>query len=115
MAAPYLEFDLQAEFHRLKAESAWSMGHNSRTLIKYDDLRVVLMALQARAHIPEHQTDGRLSMQVLSGHIQVRAAGRTFNLHPGGLLAFDHGIRHDLIALEESALLLTIAWPSQAS
>jgi quercetin dioxygenase-like cupin family protein len=115
MAGSYLEFDLLAEFHRLKAESAWSTGQNARTLIKYDDLRVVLMALQAKTQIPEHQTDGRLSMQVLSGHIQVRASGRTFNLHPGGLLAFDHGIRHDVMALEETALLLTIAWPRKVS
>jgi quercetin dioxygenase-like cupin family protein len=115
MSASYMEFDLQAEFHRLKAESAWSTGQNARTLIKYDDLRVVLMALQARVQIPEHQTDGRLSMHVLSGHIQARASGRTFNLHSGGMLAFDHGIRHDVIALEESALLLTIAWPRKAS
>jgi len=110
-----MEFDLQAEFHRLKAESAWSTGQNARTLIKYDNLRVVLLALQAKAQIPEHQTDGRLSIQVLSGHIRVRASGRTFNLHAGGLLAFDHGIRHDVMALEESALLLTIAWPRKAS
>ena len=114
LSAPYMEFDLLAEFHRLKSESAWSKGQNARTLIKYDDLRVVLMALPAKAQIPEHQTDGRLSIQVLSGHIQIRAAGRTFNLHSGGLLTFDHGIRHDVMALEESALLLTIAWPRKA-
>jgi hypothetical protein len=40
MAGPYMEFDLIAELHHLKAESAWSTGHNARTLIKYDDLRV---------------------------------------------------------------------------
>jgi quercetin dioxygenase-like cupin family protein len=113
MAAPYLEFDLPAEIHRLKAESTWSTGHNARTLIKYDDLRVVLMALQRDARIPEHQADGRLSVQVVSGHIQVRASGRTFNLRAGGLLALDRGVRHDVTALEESAALLTIAWPGR--
>jgi len=112
MAHPYMEFDLMAELHHLKAESTWSTGQNARTLIKYDDLRVVLMALRAGARIPDHQTDGRLSVQVLSGHIQVRASGRTFNLRAGNLLAFDHGIRHDVTAVDESALLLTIAWPS---
>jgi quercetin dioxygenase-like cupin family protein len=113
MAAPYLEFDLPAEIHRLKAESTWSTGRNARTLIKYDDLRVVLTALQPDARIPEHQADGRLSVQVISGHIQVRASGRTFNLRAGGLLALDRGIRHDVTALEESAFLLTIAWPGK--
>lgn len=113
MAAPYMEFDLLAEVHRLKAEATWSTGQNARTLIKYDDLRVVLTALQSGARMPEHQTDGRLSVQVLSGHIQVRASGRTFNLRAGGLLALDHGIRHDVTAVEESAFLLTLAWPNK--
>jgi quercetin dioxygenase-like cupin family protein len=107
-----MELDLIAELHHLKAESTWSTGQNARTLIKYDDLRVVLMAVQAGVGIPEHQTDGRLSIQILSGHVQIRASGRTFNLRAGNLLALDRGIRHDVTALEESALLLTIAWPS---
>jgi len=79
--------------------------------MKYDDLRVVLMALQSGARLPEHQTDGRLCVQVLAGHIQLQASGRTFNLRAGGLLALDRDIRHDVMALEESACLLTIAWP----
>ena len=111
MAEPLMEFDLPAEVHRLQGETTWSTGQNARTLIKYDDFRVVLTALQARARLPEHKTEGRISIQVLSGHIQLRAAGRTFNLRPGGLLAFDHGVPHDVEALEESAFLLTIAWP----
>lgn len=111
MAAPFLEFDLPAELHRLRAETTWSTGHNARTLAKYDDFRVVLIALRANARMPEHKTEGRISVHVLAGHIQVKAAGRTFNLRPGGLLALDQGLPHDVDALEESALLLTLAWP----
>ena len=61
----------------------------------------------------EHKAEGRISIHVLSGHIQLRASGRTFNLRSGGLLALDHGVSHDVHALEESALLLTIAWPGR--
>jgi quercetin dioxygenase-like cupin family protein len=61
--------------------------------------------------MPEHQTDGRVSVQVISGHVQLRASGRTFNLRAGGLLALDPAIRHDVTAVDESAVLLTIAWP----
>jgi quercetin dioxygenase-like cupin family protein len=111
MAAPFLEFDLPAEIHRLRAETTWSTGHNARTLAKYDDVRIVLIALRANARMPEHKTEGRISVHVLAGHIQVKAAGRTFNLRPGALLALDQGLPHDVEALEESALLLTIAWP----
>ena len=113
MADPYMEFDLAAEVHRLHDETTWSTGQNARTLLKYDDFRVVLTALQVNRKIPEHKTDGRVSVHVLSGHIQLRASGRTFSLRHGGLLALDHGVAHDIEALEESAFLLTIAWPGK--
>ena len=112
MGEALMEFDLPAEVHRLHAETTWSTGQNARTLIKYDDFRVVLTALQAHIRVPEHKTEGRISVQVLSGHIRLRASGRTFSLRPGGLLALDHGVLHDVEALEESAFLLTIAWPA---
>jgi quercetin dioxygenase-like cupin family protein len=60
-----------------------------------------------------HQTEGRISIQTVVGHIQVRAQGRTFDLPAGSLLALDQGIPHDVEALEESAFLLTIAWPGR--
>src|SRR5215207_9509649 len=38
MAEPLMEFDLPAEFDRLRAETTWSTGQNARTLVKYDDI-----------------------------------------------------------------------------
>lgn len=111
MAGPYLEFDLEREVEQLRSEPAWSSGQNAKTLVKYEDFRVVLTALQARARLPGHQTDGRISIQTLAGHIQVRAEGRTFDLPAGRFLALDRGLPHDVEALEESAFLLSIAWP----
>jgi quercetin dioxygenase-like cupin family protein len=111
MAGPYLEFDLAREVKALHSEPAWSSGQNAKTLVKYDDFRVVLTALKARARLPGHRTDGRISIQTLAGHIQVRAEGRTFDLRTGSLLALDQGLAHDVEALEESAFLLSIAWP----
>jgi quercetin dioxygenase-like cupin family protein len=113
MAEPFMEFDLAGEVHRLKAETTWSKGQNARTLVKYDDLRVVLTALQPKERIPEHKTEGRISIHVLSGHIQVKASGRTFTLRTGGLLALDRAVPHEVEALEESAFVLTIAWPGK--
>ena len=111
MAEPLMEFDLPAEIHRLRAETTWSTGQNAKTLIKYGDFRVVLMALQAKVRTPEHKTEGRISVHVLSGHVHLRAGGRTFSLRAGGLLALDHGVPHDVEAVDESVFLLTIAWP----
>ena len=111
MAEPFMEFDLSAEVHKLHTETTWNTGQNARTLIKYEDFRVVLTALRENMRIPEHTTNGRISVHVLSGHIQLKASGRTFSLRPGGVLALDHGISHEIEAVEESAFLLTIAWP----
>ena len=111
LASPFLEFDLTLEADRLHGETTWNTGQNARTLIKYDDLRVVLMALKAGAKIPAHQANGRISVQLLSGDVRLNASERAFDLLPGSLLALDHRAPHDLEALEESAVLLTIAWP----
>jgi len=114
MAAAYLEFDLARELEQLHAEPEWSRGQNARTLVKHDDFRVVLLALKAGARIPEHRTEGRISIHTVHGQVQVRAQGRTFDLPTGGLLALDRDLPHDVEALEDSAVLLTIAWPSRA-
>jgi quercetin dioxygenase-like cupin family protein len=111
MAAPFLEFDLDREIDQLHREPEWQSGQNARTLVKYDDFRIVLTALRARVRISEHRTDGRLSIHTLRGHIQMRASGRTFDLAAGSLVALDRDVSHDLEALEDSAFLLTIAKP----
>ena len=113
MDTPYLEFDIARELQQLNLEPGWQSGHNAKTLVKYDGLRIVLIALKAGSRIPEHHTEGQISIQTIVGHIQVRADGRSFELRPGGLLALDQGLRHNVEALEESAFLLTIAWPGE--
>jgi hypothetical protein len=63
--------------------------------------------------IPIHKTDGRISVHVLSGHLRLNASGRTFDLRPAVL---SDSIRDAFMtskALEESAFLLTIAWPGR--
>ena len=109
LAAPYLEFAIAGELQQLHSEAGWQSGHSAKTLVKYDGLRIVLIALKARSTIPEHHAEGQISIQSVAGHIRVRAQGRSFELRPGGLLALDHGVPHDLEAIEQSAFLLTIA------
>jgi hypothetical protein len=46
MAAPFLEFDIARELEQLHGEPGWQSGHNGKTLVKYDRLRVVLIALR---------------------------------------------------------------------
>jgi quercetin dioxygenase-like cupin family protein len=113
MARAYLEFDLAAELEQLHSEPDWSSGQNAKTLVKFDDFRIVLTALRAGGRIPGHHTAGRISIQTVRGRIQVRAEGRTFDLPAGRLVTLDRDVPHELEALEDSALLLTIAWPGR--
>lgn len=112
MAAPLLQFDLASELEQLRGEPEWSSGQNAKTLVKHDDLRVVLIALRAGARIPDHQTDGRISIHTVRGHVRVRVQDQVRDLPMGTLLALDQALAHDVEALEDSAILLTIAWPA---
>jgi quercetin dioxygenase-like cupin family protein len=113
LANPMLEFDLNAEIKRLREENAWQGGRNSKTLVKNEDCRIVLTALQSGALLHEHRSSGRISVQAVSGHIQMHVEEKVFDLPAGHLLALDRALPHDVRALEDSAFLLTIIWPEE--
>jgi quercetin dioxygenase-like cupin family protein len=112
---PHLSFDLGVEVDRLKHEAPWrERGHNAITLAKYPDLRFVVMVLKAGARMTTHEPDERVSLQVLTGKLRVRAGGRDLELAQGHLLAMDRAQAHEVEALEESSFLLTLSWPTGA-
>jgi quercetin dioxygenase-like cupin family protein len=112
--SPFLSFGLQAELHGLRTEDhPWQAGRNAKTLVKYPDFRIVLIALRAGAHLAEHHAVGSISVQVITGHALIRAAGQVFDLSEGQLLALEREVPHDVEALAESAILVTIAWPGE--
>lgn len=114
MAGRFLQFDLNEEIKRLRLGEEAAAGQNARTLVKYDDFRIVLITLEATARIPLHHTAGRISIHCVAGRLRVHAEGRSFPLPTGGLLALDRTIPHEVEAVEQSALLLTIAWGEEA-
>lgn len=110
--SPFLSFELQSELHRLREEDhPWQAGRNAKILVKYPDLCILLIGLHPGTHIAEHKAAGSISVQVLAGHILIRAAGRVFDLREGQFLSLEREIPHDLEALAESAVLVTISWP----
>ena len=73
----------------------------------------MLIVLQSDALVHEHKATGRISVQALSGNIQMHLRDSVFDLPAGHLLALDRVLPHDVKALEDSAFLLTIAWPEE--
>ena len=110
---PVLEFDLQAEIRQLQEQESWQRetGRSSKTLVKYPDFRIVLVAMKAGSLMKEHRAEGRISIQTLQGSVRFTMPQKEVEVAAGQLLVLDHGIPHDVKALQESAFLLTIAWP----
>ena len=112
LTAPLMDFNLVDEIAQLHEEEAWlRTGRNSKTLVKQPDFRIVLIALQKGGHLDEHSADARISIYTLSGHVKLQLPEQTVDLPNGHLLVLDRALEHDLEALEESAILLTISWP----
>lgn len=82
--------------------------------MKYDDFRIGLTAIQANATIHEHHSAGCISVQTVKGHLRMHAGGREFDLPAGRVLVVDRAMPDDVVATEDSAFLLTIAWPEGA-
>ena len=115
LESPILSFDLNAEIARLRSENAWQGGRNSKTLVKHPDFRVVLTVLKSKSRLHEHKAAGRISVQAIVGHIRMHVQDKVIDLPAGHMLALERELPHDVEALEDSALLLTIAWPEGAT
>lgn len=110
--SPFLSFELKGELHKLRVEEhPWQAGRNAKILVKYPDFRILLVGLRAGTHLAEHRAAGSISVQTITGHVIIRVAGRVFDLPEGELLALEREVPHDVEALAESAILVTIAWP----
>ena len=114
IGGPFLEFDLSAQIELLRREEPYRHGRNSKTLAKYPDFRIVLTVIKAGARVPEHTTAARISVQTVAGHIRMHVREKLLDLPAGRLLSLDRNVPHDVQAVEDSAFLLTVAWPEAA-
>ena len=113
LAGPLLRFDLASELDELHRDESWfqSTGRSSKTLVKYSDLRVVLIAMKANTHMHEHMAAGKISVHSLHGHIRLHLPDQVVDLPAGHLLALDQCVPHDVESSEDRAFLLTLSWP----
>lgn len=113
LAGPLLQFDLELELQQLLREDSWQRetGRSSKSLAKYPDFRIVLILMKGGSQMHQHRAEGRISIQQVKGQSRLRFENRNeVVLQTGHLLVLDAGVLHDVEALEESALLLTISW-----
>lgn len=104
------------EVERLSAEREWSEGdRDSLTLAKAPDVRLLLTVLRAGARIGDEEAHGSLAVQTLAGAIVVGRGDQHAELRAGELAVLQGGATWWIEAQQESALLLTMAWPEERS
>lgn len=118
LADDVIRRNIGEEIEILKSFPSWQResGRSSETLVKYEQYRIVLVRMKAGSYMSNHRAEGPVSIQVLQGKLHVHLPeDRTENLKPGDLLTLERCLEHDVEALEESAFLLTVAWPDTAT
>lgn len=111
LAAPVLAFDLAQEVSSLKQEESWRRGdRNARTLVEDPGFRLVLTALKLGAHMRDHRAAGWVSVQGLEGHLRLKAGEQTVDVQAGQMVVFEPELLHSVVALQEAAFLLSIAF-----
>jgi len=111
-----LGFALQREAEDIaRRASASATGRAAETLLKEGPLRLTLIGLKDGAVIEEHVAPGPITIQALKGSLQVTAGDNTVAVPAGNLVAIEANLRHSVRSNGESALLLTLHMPENAS
>lgn len=99
---------LRSELHRT------SGGRAAKTLAKTDGVRVTLILLSHAATLNPESTAGGATIQVLEGRLRSQSDGQQWDLGPQELIVLQENLREPLTATEESAFVVTVAWPAGA-
>ena len=96
--------------HHLDAARSATSGRSAHTINGGHEhvLRQTLIALRAGSNLDEHESPGEATLQVLHGRVTLVAADNRWNGSPGDLMTIPDS-RHALEAVEDSAVLLTVA------
>lgn len=107
--APLVHMDLKEFTKTIKSEKAWKeKDRNAMTVYKTDGMRMVLIAFHKGAVLERHTANGVISVQVLEGEINFSTDIQTVNLKEGQIIALHRMIPHEVSAVKESVILLTL-------
>ena len=104
-----LSLDALAREHLERARGS-SAGRSAETVHGGHEhtLRQTLVALAAGHTLGDHESPGEATLVVLAGRVRLGTAGESWEGRRGDLLIIPPA-RHDLLAVEDAVVLLTVA------
>ncbi len=114
LASEVIRRNIGEELEKLKHAPSWEReaGRSSEAIVKYAEFRIVLVRMKPGSYMSHHRAEGPISVHVILGKVRIHLPDDQMeDLAYGDLLTLERGLEHDVEALEESAFLLTIAWP----
>jgi len=115
-AAPQHQFDLEAVAATLRQElRSGEAGHRQQSLYKHGPTSISLFHFDKLTRLPAHRAKGVVAIHVLKGHLRVMAEGQSHDLRAGNLLVLASGVLHDVVAQDESEMLLTVHLDADAT
>lgn len=86
-------------------------GIVSRTLLRTENMRVVLFGFSAGQELTEHTSTQHALVQVLSGECEFTLGDKLHHLKAGALLYMPPNLRHAVKATTQFSMLLTLSKP----
>lgn len=115
LGSSLLQVLIPNEVQSMWKDETWQndAGRTARTLVKYPDLRIVLVSMKAGTRFKQHKTSARFAILTLAGHLRLHLPDATVEVPRGELLALDRDVSHDVEATRQSTFLLILARPDR--
>lgn len=86
-----------------------------KVLFETSFTKEIRIAMHKGTKMKEHKTSFPIVVQIVDGEIEFGVNNESLHLYKGDLIALDGNVPHDLVALENSVIRLTLTKNDEAS
>jgi len=84
-------------------------GHRQMTIYHKHPLTLIVFDFESGGRLADHRAEADVTIQTVSGLLEVSTTQGTYRLPAGSLLVLDSGVVHDVYAPEKSQMLLAVS------